>query len=75
MNIEQLFATLRGGCQIPGCTHQHDGKPLVLHARCHRTAGTFVYADATARTLTVKCARCGLLVVELEFPRATELDS
>jgi hypothetical protein len=54
-------------CMTPGCNHE--SCEVFLHGRCHPHAA--VEANYTKGTgiLTVRCARCKLLVAHLQIAR------
>ena len=65
-DLERLAAS---GCQVPGCTHEHDHK-LVLNARCHPRAGTDL--KLVDGGLHVCCAECGAFVIAIAVARREE---
>jgi len=55
--VEPLYREDLDGmrCDIPGCSHAHEG-PIYLHGQCHPSAGCRAsYADGV---LTVRCRAC-----------------
>jgi hypothetical protein len=50
-------------CDAPGCDHTSHGGPMVLHGRCHPSAGTVcAYQNGVAE---VRCHDCGRLIAKL----------
>jgi hypothetical protein len=66
VKLEDFFRGAAGGCQAPGCTHPHG--EVVMHARCHPDAATFVTVDAKKRTIKITCADCDKLIANVECP-------
>lgn len=64
MTLDELFRSASGGCQDPNCTDPH--KEVVLHARCHPQASTWVKVDPRKGTLTVSCAICDSPIITVK---------
>jgi hypothetical protein len=58
---QDLEKMLRGGCQTPGCNHNHE-RTLYLHARCHPGAPVEASYTAGSGNLVVGCAICHKLI-------------
>jgi hypothetical protein len=52
-------------CANPDCAHD-DHCELVLHSRCHPTAGVNVHYLKASGTLLMKCRQCHKRVTEIE---------
>jgi hypothetical protein len=53
------------GCQVPGCSHQHE-EELYLRSRCHPNAGCSVSYEKGSGILKVTCKECGASIVEIQ---------
>jgi hypothetical protein len=50
-------------CHLPDCNHDHS--VLVLHAKCHPRAGTWVFYDKASGIATIRCAKCDNEILSL----------
>jgi hypothetical protein len=51
------------------CEDEHNSCVLVLSPNCHKAGPTFVSFHKATNSLTVVCAECKKLVVEIDLPR------
>jgi hypothetical protein len=61
--IPELERMMLGGCQVPGCKHEHKKQDkLYFRQRCHPGAGLEVFYQSGSGSVTVACRGCGLTV-------------
>lgn len=52
------------GCQVPGCSHDHD-KEIFIHPRCHPGAGLSASYKQGSGVLRLSCRRCDRFIVDV----------
>lgn len=68
VSLKEFVDGMRGGCDSPGCTHDHG--TMFLHSRCHPHDGTFVQIDTRALVMRVTCARCRKPIIAVDIDPA-----
>lgn len=60
-----LDYAVAGGCQTPGCKHEHGKDEIYLHGRCHPLTPVQCRYHKPTGTLIVTCAICRALIAEI----------
>lgn len=69
---DDLDALAAHGCQMPGCSHDHD-KILYFVARCHPKARISAYYKAGSGVVLLLCGECEKVIVPLAVARGGSL--
>jgi hypothetical protein len=65
VTLDELFASVAGGCENPDCKDPDCGGPMFLHSLCHPEAKLDVAIDSADRTVHVLCGACKQPVTEI----------
>jgi hypothetical protein len=57
VSVSELGDLVARGCSRPGCTHDHHGEEVWLHAECHPRSGVCVAYKEGA--IFMHCKECG----------------
>jgi len=70
--LEDLQDLVRGGCQTPGCTHNHDR--MVAVARCHPKARVDAIITASKGVIDLRCGQCERAIVTIAVASRPAID-